>query len=69
MLLLPNSFSHDATRWPEGSALLPTDIAEAARSNYTVVLHNVELYWRPLALLSAALQRHFGLYSQADVRC
>ena len=65
-LLRPDSFSHDDT-WPEGSLLDAAALARASRLNRTVVLHNVELYWRPIGALSLALMRTFGLYAQANV--
>lgn len=65
-LLLPNSFSHDPA-YAEGDLLDGEAMASALRNNRTVVLHNVELYWRPIGALALALMRNFGVYSQANV--
>ena len=67
VMLRPNSFSHDVDTYPPGTLLTRALIRRALASNRTVVLHNVELYWRPIAVLTYALQRHFGVYSQANV--
>jgi hypothetical protein len=66
VILRPGTFSHDSG-WPEGSRLTPAEMQRALRGNRSVVLHNVELYWRPIARLSLALHRHVGGYSQANV--
>jgi|LauGreStaDraftv2_3_1035109.scaffolds.fasta_scaffold34177_2 hypothetical protein len=65
-MLLPNSFSHD-TDYADGDSVDGHAIAHALRSNRTVVLHNVELYWRPIGMLALTLMRTFGVYSQANV--
>ena len=65
-MLRPNSFAHN-TDWVDGSRVDKAVMLAAHRSNHTVVMHNVELYWRPIAQLSLALHRHFGLYAQANV--
>ena len=63
-VLLPGSFSHDCA-WAEGTLLTGSGIEAAVQANRTVVLHNVELYWRPIGLLAQALHAHFGVYAQA----
>ena len=65
-MIQPNSFSHD-TEWAEGAAVDSAAIRRAHAKNCTLVFHNVELYWRPIALLSLSLSRLFGVYSQANV--
>jgi oxalate decarboxylase/phosphoglucose isomerase-like protein (cupin superfamily) len=65
-VILPNSFAHDST-WVEGTVLDGASLRRAVRSNRTVVMHNVELYWRPITMLSLALMRTFGVYAQANV--
>lgn len=65
-MLEPNSFSHN-NHWKDGSRVDGAVIASARRRNHTVVLHNLELYWRPIGRISLALQRYFGLYAQANV--
>jgi ribosomal protein L16 Arg81 hydroxylase len=65
-MIQPNSFSHDP-EWAEGAAVDAATIRRAHAKNCTLVLHNVELYWRPVALLSLSLSRLFGVYSQANV--
>lgn len=65
-LLKPGSFSHDDS-WESGALLDGASIKRALRRNLTVVLHNVELYHRPIGLLSLALMRAFGVYAQANV--
>lgn len=66
-VLLPNSFSHDDDAWPVGMALDGAGIARALAGRRTVVLHNVELYWRPIGRLCLALTQAFGVYTQANV--
>ena len=65
-MIQPNSFSHDP-EWAEGAAVDAATIRRAHAKNCTLVFHNVELYWRPVALLSISLSRLFGVYSQANV--
>ena len=65
-ILLPNSFSHDGT-YEVGSRLDASAMHRAHRHNSTVVMHNFELYHTPIALLSLALMRTFGVYAQANV--
>lgn len=65
-MLRPNSFGHNE-EWADGTRVDIAVIKAAHRTNHTVVLHNLELYWRPIGRLSLALQMHFGLYSQANV--
>ena len=65
-MLRPNSFGHN-DEWPDGTKLDATTIEAAHRTNHTVVMHNLELYWRPIGHISLALNTHFGLYSQANV--
>tara|TARA_B110001452_G_C15200355_1_gene416574 strand:- start:51 stop:1235 length:1185 start_codon:yes stop_codon:yes gene_type:complete len=64
--ILPDSFAHD-TEWADGVAADSAAIRRAHRKNCTAVFHNVELYWRPISLLSLSLTRLFGLYSQANI--
>ena len=66
-VLLPGSFTHDDEAFPSGTLLDGAAIRRALRSNRTVVLHNVELYWRPIGLLCLAIMRAFGVYAQANV--
>lgn len=66
VVLLPNSFSHHPG-WPDATPIRADGFERALADNCTVVLHNVELYWRPVAAISRALHAHFGLYSQANV--
>ena len=65
-MIQPNSFSHDP-EWADGAAVDSAAIRRAHAKNCTIVFHNVELYWRPVALLSLSLSRLFGVYSQANV--
>jgi len=65
-LLLPDSFSHDPA-YTEGQLLTGNEIPRALRNNRTLVLHNVELYWRPIGALALTLMQTFGVYSQANV--
>ena len=52
-LLKPDSFAHDDA-WESGALLDDNAIKRALRRNRTVVTHNVELYHRPIGLLSLA---------------
>lgn len=65
-MIRPNSFSHDP-EWAEGAAVDGAALRRAHVKNCTLVFHNVELYWRPIGLLSLSLTRLFGVYSQANV--
>lgn len=65
-VLRPDTFSHD-TSYADGSIMDAPVMRAALRNNRTIVLHNVELYWRPVGALSAALSRAFGVYVQANV--
>jgi hypothetical protein len=65
-VLHPESFSHDEAYAP-GSVLDGAAIRRALLANRSVVLHNMELYHRPIGLLALALMRAFGVYSQANV--
>ena len=67
VVLRPGSFSHDADGWPPGSLLGAASMRKAHAANRTVVLHNVELYHRPIGRLTLALSSHFGVYAQANV--
>lgn len=65
-LLKPDSFSHDEA-WADGTLLDGAAMRRALAAKRTVVLHNVELYWKPLGQLALALMRAFGVYSQVNV--
>ena len=65
-ILLPDSFSHD-DEYTSGMLLDAAAIRRAHRANRTIVLHNFELYHRPIGLLALALMRAFGVYAQANV--
>jgi hypothetical protein len=65
-LLMPDSFAHDST-WTDGTVVDRTAMRAALAANRTLVLHNVELYVRPIGLLCRALMGAFGVYAQANV--
>lgn len=66
-ILLPGSFEHDGAVWPDGTSLDGPAMDRALASNNTVVMHNMELYWRPVGELALSAMRAFGVYSQANV--
>ena len=65
-VLLPDSFQHDTT-YKDGMLFDGAAIRKTLAARRTVVLHNVELYSRPIGLLALALMRSFGVYPQANL--
>ncbi len=66
IFIRPDTFVHD-DRYPHGSAVTPALVAEAMRAGNTFLVHNLEIYWKPVGVLSEALSTFTNLYVQANL--
>ncbi len=67
LFVRPGTFSHDEGLGLEGDRVAYDAAVRAHDNGRTVVVHNMEIYWGPVNVLSRALSRLFSLYCQVNM--
>ena len=66
IFIRPDTFVHD-DRYAHGSAVTPAVVNDAMRSGDTVLVHNLEIYWKTVSIFSEALSAFTNLYVQVNM--
>lgn len=66
IFIRPNSFLHD-DRWPDGTPVTLEVMENAVAAGNTVVVHNLEIYWKSVGLFCEQLAELTNLYAQANL--
>jgi ribosomal protein L16 Arg81 hydroxylase len=66
IFIRPNSFVHDE-RFAQGGPVTVGQVSEAMRLGDTLLIHNMEIYWKPIGVLSESLSDFTNLYVQVNL--
>lgn len=66
ILVQPNSFLHDQ-RFAQGADVTMETVSEGMAAGDTLLIHNLEIYWKSVGAFSEMLSEFFNLYVQVNL--